>query len=988
MKKSSLIIVVIFVLLLANFKVVAQAPQLINYQAVARDLSGNALVSTPVNVVYDIRQSTPSGTVVYSETHSLSTNQFGLFTAQIGSGIPVIGTFGSINWGAGLYYLQVTVNGDVMTATQLWSVPYALHANTATSGVPGANGHANLADSVFEPAGVNCVNGGYLINMGVDDNDDATLQPLEIDISYYICNGIDGAAANNNDTSATNELQTLSISNDTLFISGAGGNYVLLTNTGSLWQPNLSDIYFNTGKVGIGMIPSSSFLLSVSSSTEDRTGYFYNDKNSANNTFGLWAGAYGTGSGNKRAGSFDAVGGTGVNIGVRATAAGGSTNWAGYFLGNVYMESSSSATNPTLNLHETTSGLSKIKHTNSVPNKYWIVEAGLNSSDPLSGYSIGYNDGATTSLPFIVYGDNKVGVNNIANPLASFHVMDINNTGNGMVTEGFNQPGLLVVARNNFVSPNRAAINNGDQIGKIIFPGYAASSYGDGPQIVAYTTENFTSTSNGSELFFRTIPNGTNVSQDALRLLNDGTVEVPVNFRVLNGAGTAGDVLTSDALGNATWQPVSGGGINDTSLIDADGDTYIHVEASPDQDVIHFGMGNSGTYSANEYFTMIGPRLEVINSGGSVMIGQGAGANDDLTFNMNTFIGDQAGNLNTTGVENVALGTSSFLSNTSGNSNIAIGTEALRLSTTANANTAVGYRASQNNTTGVFNSSFGYEVLRSNQLGQRNSAFGTAGLQNSTGNNNSSVGAEAGITLTSGDDNTFIGKSSDAGIAILNNATAIGANAVVSQSNSLILGNNANVGIGISTPSEKLEVIGTTKTDNLRVLAGAGTAGDVLTSDAAGNASWKENAIAFFVGGGGSNNNTNIQTLVTGTPETLEFEVALSNFYYNKGSGYNSTTHHFIASVAGVYKLEASVQLAGASTGYFYIDMMHSSGNGITSQEGFFDSITQNRCTRTLSATVHLNAGEEVWIEYLNTNGASSFYKSNSSYSGHLVYAD
>src|SRR5690606_9315219 len=101
--------------------------------------------------------------------------------------------FSGINWSTGLYYLQVTVNGDVMPATQLLSVPYALHANTASSGSPGANGHNALTESKVELAGSNCANGGFLVNAGVDDNDDGILQIVEVDYSYYICNGDSGA---------------------------------------------------------------------------------------------------------------------------------------------------------------------------------------------------------------------------------------------------------------------------------------------------------------------------------------------------------------------------------------------------------------------------------------------------------------------------------------------------------------------------------------------------------------------------------------------------------------------------------------------------------------------------------------------------------------------------------------------------------------------------------------------------------------------------
>jgi len=46
-------------------------------------------------------------------------------------------------------------------------------------------------------------------------------------------------------------------------------------------------------------------------------------------------------------------------------------------------------------------------------------------------------------------------------------------------------------------------------------------------------------------------------------------------------------------------------------------------------------------------------------------------------------------------------------------------------------------------------------------------------------------------------------------------ATAIGANTIVSADNSLILGNNANVGIGISIPAEKLHVVGNIRSSTL-----------------------------------------------------------------------------------------------------------------------------------------------------------------------------
>jgi|GEM_PF-2397636 len=899
--KSLLFLTISFLFIFGN--AFSQAPNLVNYQAIARDVSGNPLINNAVNIQFDIRETTSSGTIVYSETHALNTNQFGLFTAQIGGGTPLLGTFSAINWGLNIHYLQVTINGDVMPATQLLSVPYALHAGTATSGTPGANGHANLADSVAEPAGSNCANGGYLIYMGADDNDDGTLQPLERDISYYICNGLDGSA-NNNDTSATNELQTLSINGDTLFISD--GNYVLLPSSGSgVWNTNVNGIDYTAGNVGIGVnspnhkltvlspdtvianfvssnpngalinvagtnsnVPTGvsfisgldsgfvaiepsqnsmyvsnttfnghlglvadssvgSFAKFIAHSGEKMLNEFDTIFNISNNPNGVWY----LNSGSFITDSLYVVGANAIQTNwILANSGGGKAVWTdpnslglggGLWTqgtGDVYNSTDSigigvanptallhvsggaTVANPTILLHQSTTGFSSIKHTNSATNKHWIIEAGLNTNNANSGYSISYNDGVNSSIPFIVYGDEKVGINNLAAPLASLHVMDINTSGNGIVSEGFNQPGLLAVGRNNFASPNRGAVNLGDQIGKIVFPGYAVSSFVDGPQIIANATENFTSTANGSELVFRTIQNGTISAQDALVLLNDGRVEIPINLLIPTNAGL-NKVLTSDAFGNASWQTLASTGGNDTSLIDADGDTHIQVEAAPDQDVIHFNLGNSTGYTAAEYFTMIGPRLEVINSGNSIFIGEGAGASDNLSFNNNVFIGLQAGN-----------------NTVNGDNNVGVGYQSLQLNNSGAQNTALGGQALNSNVSGSHNTGIGFNVLRDN-----------------TGDNNVAIGREAGLLNVSGSNNIFIGHQAG--------RNELGSNYLYIDNNNtsspLIWGDFAN---------DTLKVNGNFNINSAYTLPTSdGTvAGDVLTTDALGNVTWQSPSNTSF----------------------------------------------------------------------------------------------------------------------------------------------
>ena len=124
----------------------AQVPQKINYQAVARDASGNVIASKNISVKFTVRDGSATGAVVYSESQQLATNAFGVFSTAIGGGTVITGTMGTINWGSGDKYLQVEFdpNGGNsytdMGATQLLSVPFALYSANGTPGPQGPAG--------------------------------------------------------------------------------------------------------------------------------------------------------------------------------------------------------------------------------------------------------------------------------------------------------------------------------------------------------------------------------------------------------------------------------------------------------------------------------------------------------------------------------------------------------------------------------------------------------------------------------------------------------------------------------------------------------------------------------------------------------------------------------------------------------------------------------------------------------------------------------
>jgi hypothetical protein len=192
----------------------------------------------------------------------------------------------------------------------------------------------------------------------------------------------------------------------------------------------------------------------------------------------------------------------------------------------------------------------------------------------------------------------------------------------------------------------------------------------------------------------------------------------------------------------------------------------------------------------------------------------------------NAFVGVGAGNFTGGGGYNTAFGPSALHSNTSGTGN-----------------TATGYQALAANTTGLFNAASGYQALMSNTTGLANTAVGdnallyTDGAGNSSyGLNNTAIGNSAGSTNTRGSSNTFVGGGADASSIALTNATAIGANAVVSESNALVLGgtggNAVSVGIGTATPAYTLDVHGSGNfTGAVTFAGGENITGNVSTSN-------------------------------------------------------------------------------------------------------------------------------------------------------------
>jgi hypothetical protein len=155
---------------------------------------------------------------------------------------------------------------------------------------------------------------------------------------------------------------------------------------------------------------------------------------------------------------------------------------------------------------------------------------------------------------------------------------------------------------------------------------------------------------------------------------------------------------------------------------------------------------------------------------------------------------------NTTGANNVAIGTNVFQANTTGSNNVAIGKNALDGNTTASDNIAVGYYALRANTTGTRNLAIGQEALNASDTENDNIAIGFNAMTTNTagGTNNLAIGNYALDALTSADHCIGIGDNAGSAITTGGSNTVIGSAAgdsIVGGANNTSLGTSAGTGV-------------------------------------------------------------------------------------------------------------------------------------------------------------------------------------------------
>lgn len=118
---------IVFIFFIVCATLFAQTNDKFNYQAVLHDSEG-IMADENVTIIFSILKSDLL-TVVFEETHNITTNNLGLVNLNIGS----IEDLTIVDWKLDNYYLRISVNGNIIGINEILSVPYALHSKTVES---------------------------------------------------------------------------------------------------------------------------------------------------------------------------------------------------------------------------------------------------------------------------------------------------------------------------------------------------------------------------------------------------------------------------------------------------------------------------------------------------------------------------------------------------------------------------------------------------------------------------------------------------------------------------------------------------------------------------------------------------------------------------------------------------------------------------------------------------------------------------------------
>lgn len=135
-----------------------QVPQAFNYQGIAVDASGAPLADATIELQFSIIEGSMTNAAVYVETQNTTTSSIGHFSADVGFGNSVAGSFSNVDWSVQSHFLKVEMDTDgsgfsYSNTVQLTAVPYARAVATADRVLSPGNAGAQGASGPQGPQG-------------------------------------------------------------------------------------------------------------------------------------------------------------------------------------------------------------------------------------------------------------------------------------------------------------------------------------------------------------------------------------------------------------------------------------------------------------------------------------------------------------------------------------------------------------------------------------------------------------------------------------------------------------------------------------------------------------------------------------------------------------------------------------------------------------------------------------------------------------------
>lgn len=223
-------LILIFILLFATFStaVQAQVPNSMKYQAVARNSDGSAIDNQNVSLKIQIHEANINGTVVFAETHTAMTNDFGIVHLEIGEGNNLTGNLNELKWGVYDFFIEVLLDVDggddfeSMGTAQLLTVPYAFFAENGVQFNPDLECNASTEGRIrynFESKKLEVCNGEEWAELGssgssgfkcgdalVDNRDGQSYQTIKIGDQCWMAENLNYGTYVESDF--TNEVHT------------------------------------------------------------------------------------------------------------------------------------------------------------------------------------------------------------------------------------------------------------------------------------------------------------------------------------------------------------------------------------------------------------------------------------------------------------------------------------------------------------------------------------------------------------------------------------------------------------------------------------------------------------------------------------------------------------------------------------------------------------------------------------------------------------